>query len=358
MLSRGRIAGGRSRLKREFVPNLRCSACRGSSWNLAVEQEDEREVREGALRCGACSAEYRIVGGVLDFLDSRDEGLQREVKGWVELAGPLGEHLVPTMTALPYYPHGPWPEVAPDFFQIFEHFSFAGKRVVDLGAGRSWSSRHLMAMGQAAEVVAVDVLTTRFLGLDTADIFFREDQVFFERLRGDMHRLPLPDAWADVVFSCATLHHSSDLPLLFREVARLLKPGGHFIFLSEPSKKASIEEHQPHNAETEHGINEHIYSLAEYVKPLRQAGFRFRRLVPRSIRYRLVYPNPDFEGAIPRPIRPLTRSERGRNWVEAAAGSRLLGPILYRYWSLPLTVIARKPGGNSSSVSAPAPPAS
>ena len=246
------------------------------------------------------------------------------------------------MTALPYYPHDPWPAVAPDFFQIFEHFDFRGKRVVDIGAGRAWSSRHLCSIGHAGELTALDVLTTRYLGLDTADLFFKEDSIFFERLRGDVHRMPVKDGWADVVFSCASLHHSSDLSALCREVARVLAPDGSFIFLSEPCKKASIPESQPDNVETRHGINEHIYSLPEYATALRAAGFRFRRLVPRSIRFRFVYPDEDFLSAVPKLLLPLTRSERGRDLLVSIAANRWLGNLLYRYWSLPLTIIARK----------------
>lgn len=330
-------------MKAEFVQSLRCTGCACTSWETLVDRQDEREIREGRLSCRDCGAQYPISAGVLDFLDPGDEALQREVKGWVEMAGPLGENLVPTMTALPYYPHDPWPQVAPDFFQVFEHFSFAGKRVIDIGTGRTWTSRFLATIGRAQEIVAIDVLTTRFLGLETADIFFGEDRIFFERIRGDMHRMPIHDEWADVVFSCATLHHSSDLELLFREVWRVLRPGGHFLFISEPSKKASIPEDRPQNAETEHGINEHIYSLREYLGPLHRVGFRWRRLVPRSIRYRLVNPDDAFRDAIPAAVAPATRSERGRDFIERLARSRLFGPILYRYWSLPLTIVAQKP---------------
>jgi ubiquinone/menaquinone biosynthesis C-methylase UbiE len=329
-------------LKKDFVADLQCVACGKSEWRLSIATEDEREVREGVLTCGGCGAEHRITRGVADFLDASDEALEREVKGWIELAGPLGDHLVPTMAALPYYPHDPWPQLAPDFFQIFEHFDFTGKRVVDIGAGRSWSSRFIATMGRASQVVALDVLTTPYLGLETADFYFREDGTFFERIRGDVHRMPLRDGWADAVFSCATLHHSSDLETLFRQVWRVLRPGGVLLFISEPCKKASIEETQPQNAETAHGINEHIYSFAEYATPLRKAGFRFRRLVPRSIRYRLVYPDSEFQGGIPKSLLPFTRTDRGRDALERLVGSRLLGPILYRYWSLPLTVLARK----------------
>jgi ubiquinone/menaquinone biosynthesis C-methylase UbiE/uncharacterized protein YbaR (Trm112 family) len=340
-------------LKRDFVQNLACASCRNRNLELEIQTEDDREVREGRLRCTSCASDYSIQNGIPDFLNPLDETLEKEVKGWIEMAGPLGDHLVPTMAALPYYPHDPWPQVAPDFFQIFEHESFAGCRVVDIGAGRTWSSRHIATIGKAKEVVAVDVLTTPYLGLETADVYFKEDHVHFERLRADIHRIPLTDEWADVVFSCASLHHSSNLGELYDEIWRVLRPGGRFIFISEPSKKASIEEDRPDNEETAHGINEHIYSLAEYLTPLRRRGFSYRRLVPRSIRYRLVYPDDEFGGAIPLSLRRLTRSEDGRDFIERLTASRIFGPILYRYWSLPLTVLARKPVGTKSSGSPP-----
>lgn len=330
-------------LKKDFIESLRCSSCGRSDWRLEIRAQDEREVREGELRCSGCTAVYPIRGGVVDFLDPTDESLQKEVNGWIELAGPLGEHLVPTMAALPYYPHDPWPQVAPDFFQIFEHESFTDCLVVDIGAGRTWSSRHIANIGRAREVVALDVLTVRFLGLETADIFFQEDGVAFERIRADLHRIPLRDGWADVVFSCASLHHSSNLDDLYREVWRVLRPGGRFIFISEPCKKASIQETQPQNEETAHGINEHIYSLTEYLDPLRKRGFSYRRLVPRSIRYRLVHLDDAFSRNIPARLIPLTRTDRGREVLERALGSTVFGSLIYRYWSLPLTVIATKP---------------
>jgi len=187
------------------------------------------------------------------------------------------------------------------------------------------------------------VLTKKYLGLETADLFSREDRIFFERVRADLHHIPLANGWADVVFSYASLHHSHDLPALYEVVDRVLRPGGHLIFLSEPSKRESIEENQPENAETEHGINEYIYSYAEWLQPLRKRGFRVRRLVPRSIRHHLVNHRPAYYMAIPRLLRPLTWTERRRDLLERLQGGFLTGRLLYRYWSLPLTLIAQKP---------------
>jgi SAM-dependent methyltransferase len=340
-------------LKRDFASSLSCPFCRhtgaaGAGVELAVREEDAREVREGELTCRACARVFPLRAGIPDFLDHTDETLSNEVRGWTELAGHLHEGMVAQITALPYFPHVPWPHVAPDFFQVFEHVDFAGRRVVDLGAGRTWSTRFLVTLGRASEAVAVDVLTERFLGLETAEIFFEQDRSFFERLRADIHHLPLPDGWADAVFSCAAVHHSGDLDGLFAEVFRVLRPGGLFVFISEPAKKSSIPGHRPHNEETAVGINEHFYSLAEYMTALRRAGLRPRRLVPRTIGYRLLYPDPDLLGAAPPEVRWLVRHRAGRALLQRLLRNRTGAAWLYRRWSLPLSAIAVKRSSRSA----------
>jgi SAM-dependent methyltransferase/uncharacterized protein YbaR (Trm112 family) len=330
-------------VKRDFASRLHCPFCGGGGLALEVASEDAVEVREGTLRCAGCGRVFPIRAGIGAFLDPADEVLRREIAGWHTLAGELGEGLVPTMTALPYYPHEPWPHTAPDFFQIFEAVDLAGRRVVDLGAGRTWSTRFLLTLGRAKEAVAVDILTRRFLGLETAEVFFREDGIFFERLRADLHRTPLPDGWAGAVFSAASLHHSSDLPAVIAEAWRLLEPGGVFVFVSEPSKKESIEESRPDNEETRHGINEHVYAYREYVVPLRRRGFRVRRLVPRSITYRMLYPDEAFESGLTPFLRRLGRTARGRSLARLLLGAPIVGASLYRGSSLPLSLVATKP---------------
>lgn len=52
----------------------------------------------------------------------------------------------------------------------------------------------------------------------------------------DAETLPYPDDTFDLVIGHAVLHHIPDLPTAMREILRVLKPGGRFVFAGEPTK--------------------------------------------------------------------------------------------------------------------------
>lgn len=52
----------------------------------------------------------------------------------------------------------------------------------------------------------------------------------------DAERIPYDDNSFDLVIGHAVLHHIPDVPAAFREVLRVLKPGGRFVFAGEPTK--------------------------------------------------------------------------------------------------------------------------
>jgi ubiquinone/menaquinone biosynthesis C-methylase UbiE len=52
----------------------------------------------------------------------------------------------------------------------------------------------------------------------------------------DAERLPYDDDSFDLVIGHAVLHHIPDVELAFREVLRVLKPGGRFVFAGEPTR--------------------------------------------------------------------------------------------------------------------------
>jgi SAM-dependent methyltransferase len=48
----------------------------------------------------------------------------------------------------------------------------------------------------------------------------------------DLNRLPFPDSSFDVVMSSWVLEHLQQPEVVFREIARVLRPGGHFLFIT------------------------------------------------------------------------------------------------------------------------------
>lgn len=64
--------------------------------------------------------------------------------------------------------------------------------------------------------------------LDQAQETIKNPQVKF--VQGNLLALPLPTSSVDLVLTVRTLHHLQQPEIFFREVHRILKPEGHFIF--------------------------------------------------------------------------------------------------------------------------------
>jgi ubiquinone/menaquinone biosynthesis C-methylase UbiE len=96
-----------------------------------------------------------------------------------------------------------------------------GRRVLDLGCGSGVCSCLFAEAGAA--VTAVD-LTEAAVGLAARGAAVLGAAI--DVVRGDAERLGFRDGAFDYVFSWGVLHHTSDTDRAFREVARVLGPGG------------------------------------------------------------------------------------------------------------------------------------
>ncbi len=102
-----------------------------------------------------------------------------------------------------------------------------GMTVLDLGSGAGFDAflawRRVGAQGRVIGIDMTDDMlekareNARKLGADNVE--FR---------KGYIERLPLPDSSVDLVISNCVINLSADKPAVFREIARVLKPGGRF----------------------------------------------------------------------------------------------------------------------------------
>jgi ubiquinone/menaquinone biosynthesis C-methylase UbiE len=142
-----------------------------------------------------------------------------------ETGRPLAERLGYPSDELDAVP----PEAIESFAGVGYHLGLAGitagERVADLGSGSGMdaflAARHAGAGGEVVGIDMTDEQLTKSRLLAQRDGF---TNVRFER--GYIEEAPLEDASMDVVISNGVINLCSDKQGVFREIARVLKPGG------------------------------------------------------------------------------------------------------------------------------------
>jgi 2-polyprenyl-6-hydroxyphenyl methylase/3-demethylubiquinone-9 3-methyltransferase len=101
----------------------------------------------------------------------------------------------------------------------------AGKTVADIGCGGGLLAEELARLG--ASVIGADPSAP---SLETARAHARAAGLTIDYRLGSGEQLPIPDASADIACCADVLEHVSDVPAVLRETARILKPGGLFLY--------------------------------------------------------------------------------------------------------------------------------
>jgi SAM-dependent methyltransferase len=254
-------------------PFVVCPSCRGPL--------------DADLGCLACGGRYTAEAGIPRLLDPRAPGLAaklRELEAWPVLAREQGWYETDDRidAALPFlnrdlgWEDRAWGATEVGFQLLLERFVRPGQRVLEIGAGKSWASQHLLPLG--CEYVACDLVVDPVIGLGRGG-FFAARVGDYLRIQADGERLPFADASFDVAFCVATLHHALDLPAMVAELARVTRPGGTVAGLNEGTRAPYRSGRNPEQAhEQELGINEHVHTMWAYLAAFVRAGLRPLRL--------------------------------------------------------------------------------
>lgn len=222
----------------------------------------------GAIVCDTCKCKFKIKNGMYYLIDKIPRTVLGEMKAWEKFADSEGwldppeEYLdlLPSPKALKFVPGDTitWKWHESDFFRSLEGLNFKNKKVLDVGAGRCWSSKYLTLKG--AQVVALDLLDHPTIGLGAGEILMRRNNIKFTRVVADMNNIPFKNELFDYVVISGSLHHTMDLGLTINEITRVLKHGGSLLVTNEPCTRF-IGSEVIKVGESQEGINEHSFRI-------------------------------------------------------------------------------------------------
>lgn len=115
-------------------------------------------------------------------------------------------------------------EVESRLLERVEYFRQQPDCVLDLGCGTGSASRALGTQFADARIIALD-WSPAMLAISSMS-----EGVNMSKICADMHAIPLAAASVDLVFSNLALQWSIDLPAVFKEFRRVMKPGGMLMF--------------------------------------------------------------------------------------------------------------------------------
>jgi arsenite methyltransferase len=146
-----------------------------------------------------------------------------------------------------------------------------GEAVLDLGSGGGidvlLSARRVGSTGKA---YGLD-MTSEMLELARANQ--READVEnVEFLKGTIEQVPLPDDSVDVIISNCVINLSADKPSVFREAARVLRPGGRFA-VTDVVADADMDEGARRDMEQWTGCIAGALTPEDFERELAAAGF-------------------------------------------------------------------------------------
>lgn len=153
-----------------------------------------------------------------------------------------------------------------------------GERVLDLGSGggidvllsarRVGPSGHAFGLDMTDEMLALAQRNAAGAGVTNVEF-----------LKGHIEAIPLPAASVDVVISNCVVNLAADKPSVFREIARVLKPGGR-VGITDILAEDHLTPEERAERGSYTGCIAGALSFSEFESGLREAGLREVSVTP------------------------------------------------------------------------------
>ena len=167
------------------------------------------------------------------------------------------------------------------FIQLYHRTAtqteLGGKRVLEVSCGHGGGASYLTRSLAPASYTGLD--------LNPDGIAFcrkRHDLAGLEFVQGDAQNLPFPDNSFDAVINIEASLHYPHFPLFLTEVARVLRPGGHFLYADVRSKAQIADWEAALAAAPLQMLSERVINT-EVVRGIEKSSSRWQGVIDRNV---------------------------------------------------------------------------